>query len=116
MIAGCTIEKLTGGDFAEIIVTDTVPVNPLDRPESLKVLPVSSLLAETILSVFSDSSVSAIFEGENQLCTVLFGALLAFIERRRPTWRTGAGLLVVRLDRSIPASRRSFWMRPPRPT
>gem|GEM_PF-6345047 len=30
-------------------------------------LPVSGLLAETILSVFSDSSVSAIFEGENQL-------------------------------------------------
>jgi ribose-phosphate pyrophosphokinase len=65
--SGDALERLTGGDFAEIVVTDTVPIDPLDRPESLTVLPVSSLLAETILSVFSDSSVSAIFEGENQL-------------------------------------------------
>jgi ribose-phosphate pyrophosphokinase len=65
--SGDALEKLTGGDFAEIVVTDTVPVDPLDRPESLTVLPVSGLLAETILSVFSDNSVSAIFEGENQL-------------------------------------------------
>jgi ribose-phosphate pyrophosphokinase len=61
------LEKLAGGDFAEIVVTDTLPIDPLNRPDSLKVLPVSGLLAETILSVFSDSSVSAIFEGENQL-------------------------------------------------
>jgi len=31
------------------------------------VLPVSGLLAETIMNVFGDESVSAIFAGENQL-------------------------------------------------
>jgi ribose-phosphate pyrophosphokinase len=50
-----------------IVVTDTVPIDPLSRPEKLTVLPVSGLLAETILNVFADDSVSAIFGGENQL-------------------------------------------------
>jgi ribose-phosphate pyrophosphokinase len=57
-------------DVAEldgIIVTDTVPIDPLRRPEKLTVLTVSGLLAETILNVFGDESVSAIFAGENQL-------------------------------------------------
>ena len=36
-------------------------------PENLTVLPISGLLAETIMNVFADDSVSAIFGGENQL-------------------------------------------------
>ena len=50
-----------------IVVTDTVPIDPLKRPDKLTVLTVSGLLAETIWNVFSDESVSAIFAGENQL-------------------------------------------------
>jgi ribose-phosphate pyrophosphokinase len=50
-----------------IVVTDTVPIDPLSRPDKLTVLPVSNLLAETIMNVFADDSVSAIFGGENQL-------------------------------------------------
>ena len=50
-----------------IVVTDTVPIDPLAKPEKLTVLPVSGLLAETIMNVFADDSVSAIFGGENQL-------------------------------------------------
>jgi ribose-phosphate pyrophosphokinase len=60
-------------DFAEtesikgIVVTDTVPIDPRSRPDKLTVLPASYLLAETIMNVFADDSVSAIFGGENQL-------------------------------------------------
>src|SRR5215218_8545157 len=50
-----------------IVVTDTVPIEQLRRPEKVTVLPVSGLLAETIVNVFADDSVSAIFGGENQL-------------------------------------------------
>ncbi len=50
-----------------IVVTDTVPIDPRSRPEKLTVLPASYLLAETIMNVFADDSVSAIFGGENQL-------------------------------------------------
>ena len=37
------------------------------QPENIQVLSIASILAETILNVFSDDSVSAIFAGENQL-------------------------------------------------
>jgi ribose-phosphate pyrophosphokinase len=50
-----------------IVVTDSVPINPITRPQNMTVLPVSGLLAETIMNVFADDSVSAIFGGENQL-------------------------------------------------
>ena len=62
------LEKLAAAeDISGIVVTDTVPVDPRARPENLTVLTVTSLLAETIMNVFSDDSVSAIFGGENQL-------------------------------------------------
>jgi ribose-phosphate pyrophosphokinase len=51
-----------------LIVTDTVPLDdPIRKPDNVTVLPVSQLLAETIMNVFADDSVSAIFGGENQL-------------------------------------------------
>ena len=39
----------------------------MSRPANLTVLPISGLLAETIMNVFADESVSAIFGGEYQL-------------------------------------------------
>jgi hypothetical protein len=39
----------------------------MKRPANMTVLPISGLLAETIMNVFEDDSVSAIFGGENQL-------------------------------------------------
>ena len=50
-----------------IVVTDTVPIDLLNRPDNLRVLSVGELLADTIMNVFADDSVSAIFGGENQL-------------------------------------------------
>jgi ribose-phosphate pyrophosphokinase len=61
------LEKLGNADLAGIVVTDTVPIDALNRPENLTVLPVAGLLAETIMNVFSDDSVSAIFGGDTQL-------------------------------------------------
>jgi ribose-phosphate pyrophosphokinase len=61
------LERLAEADIAGIVVTDTVPVDALRRPDKVTVLTVSRLLAETIMNVFADDSVSAIFGGENQL-------------------------------------------------
>jgi ribose-phosphate pyrophosphokinase len=61
------IERFADADLAGIVVTDTVPVNPLTKPENMTVVPVGRLLADTIMNVFEDDSVSAIFGGENQL-------------------------------------------------
>ena len=61
------LERFAHADLAGIVVTDTVPIDLLGRPENMTVLPVGGLLAETIMNVFADESVSAIFGGENQL-------------------------------------------------
>jgi len=61
------LEKLGGAGLDGIVVTDTVPIDPISRPPNMTVLSVAPLLAETIMNVFADDSVSAIFGGENQL-------------------------------------------------
>jgi ribose-phosphate pyrophosphokinase len=61
------LQKLSDADLAGIVVTDTVPIDPIAKPEHMTVLTVAPLLAETIMNVFADDSVSAIFGGENQL-------------------------------------------------
>ena len=76
-----------------IVVTDTVPIEPLKRPEKLTVLPVSGLLAETIMNVFADDSVSAIFGGENQLFIRRGRSGMGLVDPRRwwrlPDWLWG---------------------------
>jgi ribose-phosphate pyrophosphokinase len=61
------LKRLSEADLAGIVVTDTVPVDPIAKPDHMTVLTVAPLLAETIMNVFADDSVSAIFGGENQL-------------------------------------------------
>ncbi|MFL5921072.1 MAG: ribose-phosphate diphosphokinase [Gaiellaceae bacterium] len=61
------LERLGRADVAGIVVTDTVPIDPIKKPDNMTVLTVAPLLAETIMNVFEDDSVSAIFGGENQL-------------------------------------------------
>ena len=61
------LHRFADSDITGILVTDTVPIDPRERPDNLTVLTVSGLLAETIMNVFADDSVSAIFGGENQL-------------------------------------------------
>jgi ribose-phosphate pyrophosphokinase len=67
LFSGDAFEKISGSNLSLVTVTDTVAIDPVNRPASVDVLPVSRLLAETIMNVFGDESVSAIFAGENQL-------------------------------------------------
>jgi len=67
VFCGGALEKFHEAPIDGIVVTDTVPINQLEAPPNLTVLPVAGLLAETIMNVFADDSVSAIFGGENQL-------------------------------------------------
>jgi ribose-phosphate pyrophosphokinase len=62
-----SLEQLAASELSGFALTDTVPIEELNRPDKLTVLSVSGILAETIQNVFSDESVSAIFAGENQL-------------------------------------------------
>jgi ribose-phosphate pyrophosphokinase len=62
-----TLSRVAESGITGLVITDTVPVDPTRKPDNVTVLTVSRLLAETIMNVFSDDSVSAIFGGENQL-------------------------------------------------
>jgi ribose-phosphate pyrophosphokinase len=67
LFVGDALERFAAAPVEGVVVTDTVPIDPLRRPQNMNVLPVAGLLAETIMNVFADDSVSAIFGGENQL-------------------------------------------------
>lgn len=64
---GAALERIAASEIHKLVVTDTVPLDPLARPANVEVLSISGILAETISNVFADDSVSAIFAGENQL-------------------------------------------------
>ncbi|KAG6549350.1 hypothetical protein Mapa_009067 [Marchantia paleacea] len=55
------IERLSGGLFQEVIITNTIPVQEQNYFPQLTVLSVANLLGETIWRVHDDSSVSSIF-------------------------------------------------------
>jgi ribose-phosphate pyrophosphokinase len=67
LFSGEALEAIGDSEIDRIVVTDTVPVDLRNRPDNMTVLSVSGLLAEAIVNVFADDSVSAIFGGENQL-------------------------------------------------
>ena len=67
LFPGNAFEKIAASALTQVTVADTVPIDPINRPVNIEVLPVSGLLAETIMNIFADDSVSAIFAGENQL-------------------------------------------------
>jgi ribose-phosphate pyrophosphokinase len=61
------IERIEQSPLDKVIVTDTVPIDPLTKPERVTVLPIADILAETIHNIFADDSVSAIFGDMNAL-------------------------------------------------
>ena len=67
LFSGEALERMDNSEIDRIVVTDSVPIDPRNRPDKMTVLSVCGLLAEAIMNVFADDSVSAIFGGENQL-------------------------------------------------
>ena len=62
LFAGGALERLAASPLAEVVVTDTVRL-PGPLPPGLGVVSVAGLLAETIETVISDRSLSALFGG-----------------------------------------------------
>jgi ribose-phosphate pyrophosphokinase len=67
VFSGPAMENIARSIFEQVVVTDTIPVNPLEAPDRIRVLSVAPILADTILNVFNDDSVSGLFHGGNQL-------------------------------------------------
>src|SRR5919199_282091 len=62
-----TLDRVAAAGISGLVVTDTVPIDPVTKPENVTVLPVARLLADTIMNVFADESVSGIFGSDTQL-------------------------------------------------
>jgi|SoiMethySBSTD1v2_1073268.scaffolds.fasta_scaffold39303_2 ribose-phosphate pyrophosphokinase len=67
VFSGRAMENIAGSVFEQVVVTDTIPVNPVTAPDQVRVLSVAPILADTISNVFNDDSVSGLFHGGNQL-------------------------------------------------
>ncbi len=64
VLSGKAIENLLKGSFKEIAVTNSIPISEQTRRElkNLTILPVEGLLADAILRIHQDISVSPLFE------------------------------------------------------
>jgi ribose-phosphate pyrophosphokinase len=65
-LSGPAVDRIKNSAFDKVIVTDSIPLSSDKRCDKIEVLSVAPLLASAITAVFSDSSVSDIFGGENQ--------------------------------------------------
>jgi ribose-phosphate pyrophosphokinase len=66
VLSGRAVERLEASPISTVVVTDTLPLPDGQVGCKLRVLSVSGILAQAIRAVFEDSSVSEIFDGENQ--------------------------------------------------
>jgi ribose-phosphate pyrophosphokinase len=66
IFSGNAWENLAAAGFEQIVVTDTIPLQP-GAPDNVRVLSCADLLTSSIRQIFTDGSVSDVFGGENQL-------------------------------------------------
>ena len=62
VLSGDAVERLRGADVEEVIVTDTIPIPPEKLGPPVTVLSVAPLLAEAIIRVHENRSVSELFK------------------------------------------------------
>lgn len=62
-----SLQRIEESPFEQVIVTNTVPIDTKGITKKIEVLSVAKLLADAIAAVNDARSVSALFEGQNQL-------------------------------------------------
>jgi len=56
------LNRIAGSEITELVVTNTIPLPPSKKHPKIKVLSIAPILAETMLRIFNDWSVSQLFE------------------------------------------------------
>ncbi len=62
VLSGPAVQRLRDSDIAEVVVTDTLPLEEEHLFPQLTVLPIAPLLARAVREVFDDGSVTSLFE------------------------------------------------------
>jgi len=65
LFAGPAIDRLKNAPISRIVVTNTLPLPPEKQLDKIECLSIAGIIADAIDAVFEDTSVSAIFGGEN---------------------------------------------------
>ena len=60
------VDRLKNSPITRVVFTNTLPVPPEKQFDKIEVLSVAKIIADALDAVFEDTSVSEIFEGENQ--------------------------------------------------
>ncbi len=66
LLSGPAIDRLKNSILSKVVITDTVPISKDLYFDKLEVLSVAPIIADAIDAVFEDTSVSELFDGENQ--------------------------------------------------
>jgi ribose-phosphate pyrophosphokinase len=64
VLSGAAVDGLKNSRISEVIVTSTLPIPAEKRFDKLTVLSIAPLIARAIQEVFSDGSVTSLFEGQ----------------------------------------------------
>lgn len=67
ILSGPAIDRLKNSIIKEVILTNTIALEPSKYLDKFTVLSIAPLFAQAIYNVYNDESVSEIFHGENQL-------------------------------------------------
>jgi ribose-phosphate pyrophosphokinase len=65
VLSGPAVDLLKNSRISEVIVTNTLPITNEKRFDKLTVLSISPLIARAISEVFSDGSVTSLFDGQS---------------------------------------------------
>lgn len=67
IFSGNALEKIEKSAFEKVVVTNTLPIDTRGVTSKVEVLSVAKLIADAINAVANSQSVSALFEGQNQI-------------------------------------------------
>jgi ribose-phosphate pyrophosphokinase len=65
VLSGPAVDSLKNSQISEVIVTNTLPIPAEKRFDKLTVLSIAPLIARAINEVFSDGSVTSLFDGQS---------------------------------------------------
>ena len=71
VLSGPAVDRLKNSQVSEVIVTNTLPIEPERHFDKLTVLSIAPLLARAIKEVFEDGSVTSLFDGNYRDIVVL---------------------------------------------
>ena len=65
VLSGAAVDTLKNSRISEVVITNTLPIPPERQFDKLTVLSIAPLIARAINEVFSDGSVTSLFDGQS---------------------------------------------------